>query len=149
MSLADYKPETLPVQLGREQSMEVQGLSLEHLAVLLREHMPDLDAVFDLFDGVENMPQGAGQQLAMTLISQAPGLVANVIALAANQPEHAEKAAMLPAPVQIDALMKIGELTFTEVGGVKKFLEHIAALLKTVNPQTKAKVTKALRKKAG
>ncbi len=130
MPLAGYQPETRTVQIGPQNTMVVRGISLTDLAVLIREHMPDMDAVFDLFKSVDTMKVEDLQPLILTVVTQAPGLAANVIALAAGEGD-ASDAAKLPMPVQVAALLDIGSLTFTEVGGVGKFTEMVAALLKT------------------
>lgn len=146
MPLAGYRPETRVVALSGGNSFAVRGLSLNDVAVLIRTHFPDLDALFDLFDGVENMQPDQMKALALTLVTNAPGFVANVIALAAGEGD-ASDAERLPAPVQLQALFDIGELTFTEVGGVKKSLETITALL--TKTDLKNRLTKVKRTKAG
>jgi hypothetical protein len=147
MPLAGYQPETRTVQIGPQNTMVVRGISLTDLATLIREHMPDMDAVFDLFKSVDTMKVEDLQPLILTVVTQAPGLAANVIALAAGEGD-ASDAAKLPMPVQVAALLDIGSLTFTEVGGVGKFMEMVAALLKTTTMSkvlTSAKVAKVKR----
>jgi hypothetical protein len=147
MSLAGYQPETRSVPIGKGNSFEVKGLSLTDMAVLIREHFPDLDAIFDLFQNFESLTPEAFQPLAVSIVSQTPGFAANVIALAAGEGD-ASDAMKLPGPIQIMALHEIGELTFTEVGGVKKALGIVATLLRKTD-LTKKVVTKATRRKAG
>lgn len=127
-------------------SFHVEGLSLESFAVLVRTHLQDLEALFDLFEHSENLQGADIQRLAIAVLEEAPGFAANVIALAAGEPDAAPKAAKLPGPVQLEALAAIGELTFTEVGGVKKFLPTVAKLL-GVTDMT-AVVKRVTRKKA-
>lgn len=129
MPLAGYTPESRVVELSRGQSFNVTGLSLNHMTVLVREHFPDLDAIFDLFQNVETMNRADFEPLALSIISNAPGFAANVIALAAGE-GSAEDAERLPAPIQLRALLDIGELTFAEVGGVGKALEMVTSLLR-------------------
>ncbi len=62
----------------------------------------------------------------------APGLVAMIIALGADEPDAQAEAMTLPFSVQMDALTKIARLTFTQAGGPKKFLESVAALMRGV-----------------
>lgn len=143
MPLAGYQPEHRTVALSNGNSFDVRGLSLNDVAVLIRTHFPDLDALFDLFEGVENMEAEQMKGLALTLLTNAPGFVANVIALAAGEGD-ASDAERLPAPVQLQALFDIGELTFSEVGGVKKSLETITALL--TQTDLKKKLSKVKRK---
>ncbi len=128
MPLAGYQPETRKVSLGGDNSFDVKGLSLNEIAVLIREHFPDLDAIVDLFQGVNLRDDAQLQPLLLSVVSQAPGFAANVIALAAGE-GSASDAEKLPGPVQVKALLDIGELTFNDVGGVGKAWEMIAGLL--------------------
>lgn len=129
MGLASFTPESHEFNF-KGGSFTVEGLSLEALATLVQHHLPDLEALFDLFQGFDKAEGQDFTPLVVSLIQQAPGFCSNVIALAAGEPDSAKKAARLPFPLQIEVLLKIGDLTFTEVGGPKKSLEMIAALLK-------------------
>jgi hypothetical protein len=143
MPLAGYQPARREIKVGAE-SFHVRGLGLTDISVLVREHFPDLDAVFDLFQsGFDGMDAEQIQNLAMVVVSQAPGLAANIIATAAGEGD-ASDAEQLPAPVQIKALVDIGDLTFQDVGGPKKGLELVMALLQKTEVQkviTKARTT--------
>ncbi len=143
MPLAGFQPETRVIQLAGDNSFHVKGLSLNDIAVLLREHFPDLDVLVEMFQDFENVTRDQLNPLILALISQAPGFVSNVIALAAGEGDSSD-AEKLPGPVQVKALLAIGELTFTEVGGVGKAMEMVAGLL-TKTDMTK-KFTKALKK---
>lgn len=132
MSLASYQPPSRKVPLG-DTTLRLEGLSLEHFAILVREHLPDLDALAELFAGGSVQSTQDFQKVALAIVTQAPGFAANVIALSAGEPDQAENAMRIPAPTQIDMLVTIGDLTFTEVGGVKKAVETVAALLQAMN----------------
>jgi hypothetical protein len=137
MSLKGYKPETRVIPLNGDNSFAVRGLSLVDVSVLIRQHFPDLDAIADLFfNGLDNLTPAQAQSLALAVVSQMPGLAANMIAMAADEGD-ASDAEKLPMPTQIKALLEIGDLTFNEVGGVKKGVEMIAALLLKTNAKTK------------
>lgn len=129
MPLAGYTPENRVIQIGPTNSFVVRGLSLNDVAVLVREHFPDLEALFDLFGNADQITTDSLEPLVMSVISQAPGFAANVIALAAGEGD-ASDAEKLPFPIQVQALLDISELTFTEVGGIKKAAGLIAGLLK-------------------
>lgn len=129
MPLAGYQPETREVQIGKGQSVALRGLSLNHLAVLIREHFPDIDGIVELFQGKVDFEKTSIDAVVLAVVSQAPGLAANLIALAAGEGD-ASDAEKIPGPVQVKILTVIGELTFTEVGGVGKAMEMLAALLK-------------------
>lgn len=130
MSLADYQPSRATVEF-RGGSLNVRGLSLDDVTHLIRHHLDDLDQIIAMYgDGVDTqMASVATAQYALKLVREAPGLVANVIALASDEPDHAEKARMLPLPVQVDVLKEVGRLTFEEAGGLKKFVESLTTLL--------------------
>lgn len=140
MSLSNFKPESREIVL-KGGTFTIEGLSLEHVAVLVREHLPDMEALFDLFKN-SNTADTDYLPVIKALITQAPGFAANLIALASNEPESAAVAAKLPFPVQVDVITQIGDMTFGEVGGVKKSLELIVALLAKNQPAMFTKMTK-------
>lgn len=130
MGLAGYKAPRVRIPVSGDNAMEVRGASLTTLAVLMREHFQDLEAVLDLVtENEKSISSSDFQSIALSLISGAPGLAANIIAISAGEGD-ATDAAELPLSVQIHALVEIFNLTFTEVGGVKKAWEQIAVLLK-------------------
>jgi hypothetical protein len=135
MPLAGYQPEQRVVPIDASNSFRVRGLGLNDIAVLIREHFPDLHTLFDLFGTVGDIEPEKLQPLIISMVSQAPGFAANVIALAAGEGD-ASDAERLPIPVQIQALVDIGQLTFSDVGGIKKAVETVAALL-TKTPEIK------------
>lgn len=135
MALADYVPESRPVMVKGKPLFNVEGLSLDTLAVLVKTHMPDFDAIMDIVTKGERVTETFLDQLqrvSQSIVVQAPGLAANIIAVASTEElteELIATARRLPFPVQVDALMQIGALTFEEVGGVKKAMESLMALL--------------------
>lgn len=145
MGLKNYTPERHEIPLKNNPFL-VRGLSLEDISVLINRHLPDIEALFDLFTSghdLSKLDDNAFKNLAASIVGQAPGFAANLIALAADEPDSAKQAAMLPAPVQINAVIKIGDLTFSEVGGIKKGMESIAALLSQANLKSLKGPTKA------
>lgn len=135
MALSDYTPESREVIVKGKALFSVEGLSLGGLEQLVRTHMPDLESVFDIIILGEKPGQTLTASLvaiATGIVSRAPGLASNIIAVACTEPtteELVKQARRLPFPVQVDALIKIGELTFEENGGVKKSLESLVTLL--------------------
>lgn len=141
--LADYTPPSreFSTQGG---SFTVEGLSLQAITVLVRTHLADMEALFDVFSQKERLENADVMELCMAAVESAPGFVANVIALAAGEPNAAPVVMRMSAPFQAEILEAVGELTFNEVGGVKKFLPVVERLL----PKTaglKAKVAMNLQ----
>lgn len=148
MTLAAFQPETLLVKT-KKVSFEVRGLSIMDISSLLRVHMNDLEALFTMYEQeAAGMSFGnvALARYATRLISDAPGLVAHIIALACDEPEQVNNASRLPMIAQIEALKKIGTLTFEEVGGVKKLIEQMAELVSQVRPESRKPQNPRVRK---
>ncbi len=139
MGLRDYKAEERPFAL-KGGSFAVKGLSLVDFTSLVRYHMPDLEAIFDLgqqaLGGKKELTEEDIGMLVVSFTENAPGLISNLIALASgdNSKEAVDAAATLPFPVQVDVTMAIVTLTFEEVGGIKKAFGVIAGLLKNMKP---------------
>jgi len=146
MTLASYTPPSAKVPIGSDKTIIVTGLSLQAIEILIRTHLPDIEELFDLFVDGGNLGQDDIKKLAVTLATRAPGFTANVIALAAGEPDATANAAKLPFPVQLHALSDIGRLTFAEVGGVKKFMETVAGLLTAMNMKVPQQITGAMGK---
>lgn len=147
MSLQDYEVPTRTVPLGQKgQSVKLTGLSLEGIAILIREHQPDLEGIYEMFVQAEKLSDGDWLKMAASIASQAPGLVANIIAVSANEPESAPIVMKMPIPLQVDLLVAAGEMTFSEPGSVKKTLQMVMGLFKMTGSPTKTPKTRATRK---
>lgn len=135
MSLADYKPARESVEF-KGGSVSVRGLSLDDMTVLMRNHLADLDRLMEIYrrDVRDELAVAAAIQYGVSLAREAPGLVAHVIALASDEPDHVDQARMLPLPVQVEILKSVGRMTFEEVGGAKKFLEGLDSLFRQIRP---------------
>jgi hypothetical protein len=135
MALADYQPQrqTIPFKGG---SFEVKGLSLDDVAVLMKHHLTDLDELFELYAKNVNpeMAVAVTAQYAVSLVREAPGLVAQIIALAAEEPDMVPMARKLSMPIQVEALKTIATLTFDDAGGAKKFYESLIGLVAGLRP---------------
>lgn len=135
MALSDFVPARRPIVVNGEELFSVEGISLETLATLVSTHLPDLEVVFDILVRGEKADEPFGahlQRVSQGIALQAPGLAANIIAIASTEeltPALVANAKRLPFPVQVDAMMQIGALTFDEAGGVKKSVESLMILL--------------------
>lgn len=137
MALKDLKLPTVIVKVGPDSEFAVRGLALDDITRIMRENGITLDAIFDtvMSGRAENMlNEDAIGDYAMTMVQSAPGVAAQLIALAADgdpdDPAEIEMARRLPVTIQIDALVKIGQLTFAMEGGPKKLLETVVMVAK-------------------
>lgn len=132
MALSDYVAPTETIVTGKDKdgndtTMTVRGLGLADVSKIIRVHYNDLGALFDIYE------QSAGGDLSAIaagkfttqLIVDAPGLIAHVIALAADEEGAIEIAQRLPMMVQYEALKAIGGLTFSDIEDVKKMFAQV------------------------
>ena len=111
------------VELPTGGSFAVRGLSYFDLKVLLTKHSVQLSNTFDLLVGSRDDNDGSNTAMMVALfLEQAPAIAADVICIAADEPDAFETVLMLPFPVQTDALNKIAKMTFASEDDVKKFI---------------------------
>ncbi len=135
MPISDYQPLTADVKF-RNGSLTVRGLVLDDIALLMRLHLTDLDKLVALFeDGVnEDFAVAEFSRYAITLAKEAPGLVANMIALACDDADNVDDYRRLSLPIMVNAMETIAQLTFEEGGGPKKFVASLVTMLRGLRP---------------
>jgi hypothetical protein len=127
MSLKDLKLPHEEVKVPGGDKFAVRGLSLADIMSIVRKHRATVSALFDRYASVI---EGQGvSEVGRELLEAAPDVAADVIAHASGDPDAADVAARLPFPVQLDAIEKIGRLTFEAEGGPKKVLETVIRVL--------------------
>lgn len=139
MSLANYRHATYELKAGDQVVASLRGLTSQDVGILIRTHLEDLDALGDLTNLGRPLTNEEWLNLGISVITQFPGLMANVIALAADEPHSAPNVMNMPMPLQLDAVQNIVRLTFTEGITVKKLVELVTAL------QTKVKGLKDMK----
>ena len=145
MGLRDLIP-TAEVKVSDAGSFSVRGFSPNDTFLLYHRHRGQLAAMFEQFAGEvqKKGKKGKGDvnedliQVGTSLIGNAPQVMAEVIVLAMGvKPENEDfdaevRAALdLPAGVQMDALQKIADLTFTSDMPPGKFLAVVVQLLQS------------------
>jgi hypothetical protein len=71
----------------------------------------------------------AGVAFLQKVVRELPSLVAKVIAIAADEPDEYSKVEKLPFPAQLEAVLAVGQMTFEDEDGLKKFGENILTML--------------------
>jgi hypothetical protein len=138
MSLKDFKIAS-DVVTFRGGSLELRGLSLNDFSVLMRNYLPELNNLFQLYENEATRDNAISQSVkfASTVVQEAPGMVAQMIVLCGDEDTSLlPVAAKLPITVQVECVRKIIELTFEEAGGAKKFLDSLVGMVKTMGPGT-------------
>ena len=124
MALSDLKlsSETVVTPGGE---FSVRGLTIEDLTALFRRHSSVMSGLFDRMVSDPEAALEVSAVLGARLLDEAPDLMVEVIAMAADEPERADVVRKLPFPCQVDALEKIGALTFASEAELKKALETV------------------------
>ena len=151
MKLSAYTPPAAKFPIGSE-SISLRGLSLNDLSVLVNTNLEDFDALYQLVmehgkpftkgqRSVDDLNETVIKELAVTLARSAPRFAVMAIALAAMEADEdlgevMQGAARLSMAAQIGALIKVAEMTFIEVGGVKKFFGLVGGLLSGLKSQS-------------
>lgn len=138
MSLKDFiiAREEVAFQGG---SLSIRGLSLNDFALLMRDYLVELNALFVLYEKEESRDTAAAQsaKFAITLVKETPQLVAQLIVLCSDgDQEDIAIAEKLPLPLQVEVIRKCIEITFEEAGGAKKFLDSLMGMVGAIRPKT-------------
>jgi ParB-like chromosome segregation protein Spo0J len=116
--------------------LELRGLALIDVSVLVRNHMDELNRLLGLYDNEQTRATALAEaaNFAIALVKESPQIVAQMIALASDEPDEIAVAERLPLPVQVEAMRKIIEMTFEEAGGAKKFLDSLLTMVGGMMP---------------
>jgi len=115
---------------GGDQTITVRGLGATDLTVLTEAHLPKIVAVYTAVqkDVLAGMTPDMLQATIKTVLNLAPEVAAHAILIANDDPNPEEgmgKVMKLPAPVLVNALFALFELTLHSEAEVKKLLEAI------------------------
>ena len=118
--------------LGGE--VEVRGLSFEDVSALINHHEPEVFAVYDAV--INNVvkaetPEAANEGVIMVLkvaISQFPALVAEAIALAADEPGAVNDVRKWPLDAMLAVAVEVADLTFSSDIDMERLTGTLQAL---------------------
>jgi hypothetical protein len=152
MSLRHLVRPKATVTLSDGQTFTVSGLSPNHAFGLYHRHRGQMSNLFDRVMTDTKAGTSSIASLGENIFGEAPLLLAEIIALAAGGNPFDETpadpdvpggatvwqaelsmAVDMPLPVQLDALQKIGDLTFTPEMPPKKFLSALVAMMQGAN----------------
>lgn len=111
--------------------MTIRGLATDDITALLLFAPDDVEQVINEVQGAGN--DAAAQHAAISkLLAKFPALVAFAIALAADEPDEVDNARRLPISAQLDAVVAILDMTFSEPDALGKFIANLRALFAKV-----------------
>lgn len=142
MSLRDYKPRTADVPFPGG-SVTVRGLTPSEVAELIKSFKDDAIKIYTLIKSMDIDSLKTDNDFfarMISVVSDVPNLVAKLIAVAADEPDEYEHVKKLPLALQFDIICKIGEMTFTVDGDLKKLLANMVEKMGGVNGLLKVAV---------
>ncbi len=133
MSLKSYKARTDTFFAGTDAEGEpnvvlLRGLTVEGLSLLMEGHWPQMRSLYDRFKEGDGEPEERLNRIIIDSLRLAPDLAAAIIAVSAGEPDAIENTKSLPFTSQVDALVKITNLTLSEVGGLGNFSAVVQSL---------------------
>ena len=139
MGLRDLELPTAEITVSDTGSFRVRGLSLADMSSLVNKHGKIIGVLFDKIrdEMVQRSEVTAAdvQYYAKMLFDEAPDVVANAIALAADEPDMGEKVKGLRFTVQLIALEQVILLTFANEAELKKLVEIVTQWLGKINSE--------------
>lgn len=126
MDLSNYSPPRQDISAGVSGTISVRGLNLEDVALLMEAHQAKLLTAFATFEALRAQPDMDDMRmfsaLALGLVREAPDVAADIIALAADQPDASAGARKLSFSMQVHILVAVARLTFEAGGGLGELL---------------------------
>lgn len=141
MGLAHFEPETQTIKFTakkEEYSFTVRGLTLVDLTYLIGEHLADIEAAWELFQSAQKdiVRTGSLDGFYLTLCRDAPGLVAEVISVAADERDLVDRYVKLPFSITVTSLAAVVRLSMVEHGDLGNLFASIIKLVEEALPES-------------
>lgn len=140
--LKEVASTTATITLPQGKKAKVRGLSLGDVGWLMGDHTKEIS---QLFEGIVNIDD---------VVTRWPVFTAKAIAVAMDEKEDWEYAQKLPVTVQLEAIMRIWDLTILDTAVLGKVYERLTSTLnqlgsqafdKSKNPTGKGTTSKPLK----
>lgn len=141
MPLHDFDIPSVTIENQGRPVIDVRGLSFIDISTLVNRHRADMEKLFTIYkeftskEGASLVGDALIMRYGFELINEAPGILAHVIALAADEPDRVQQVSKLPATSQIDALVAIARLTIEDFGGLKKMVATLWGTVLSFAPE--------------
>ncbi len=133
MPLSAYQPRHATIPLGKNNDFTVRAITFPDLAIMASNHMQSLIAIVAKYQEAKQDVYSTKNigQLALTIARDFPTFATEIISacIVGETVDDAmrEKVALLPAPVQMAAMVEIGKLTVEEAGGLGNLMADLRA----------------------
>lgn len=130
--LSEYQTPRIEVPLGQDKVVLLRGLNLDDFALLLQDHLEPISKAVELYQqSKQDIYTSKNMQgFILAIVKDFPGLVSEVISIAADEPEA--KRVKLGLGFQTSAIAAISKLTLEEAGGLGNLFASLAALARGV-----------------
>lgn len=130
VSLSELVVPQKAVHVSDDSSVLVRGLSFDDLIRLSVAHLPNLAMLYKAFtERQSDLTPAAMQDLLELAMTDAPALIYDAIASAADEPQMAKQVSKLRPSVIMDFVETIVGLTFVSEGELKKLVESATRLM--------------------
>lgn len=142
MALADFVPTKVEIEHNGKPLVSVRGLCLDDISILVRAHLITLNKIVEQAkEGAQGGVFGINDLFMLEMMSKAPDVVWDIIALAADEPEYGDNARKMPASLQVKILTEVMRLTMEDIGGPKALVALIARMVGQAQPLAGALAT--------
>lgn len=129
MALADFTPERAEIKHNGSTVCSVRGLGTDDISVLVRAHLDTLNKLFEIAKTTDN--DFGNTAFFMQMVTVAPQIAIDIIALAADEPNYPPEVRQLPMGLQIKILQEVGRMTFEDIGGPKAIVGLVQTMLQS------------------
>lgn len=128
MALRDHVTPRIIVPLIGDNSVAIRGLNLDDFTFLLGEHLEAASKIAELYTQHKNsiFSTKPFQEFVLSIAKDFPGLVSEVISIAADEPDV--KDIKLGLGLQLSVLNATIKLTMEEAGGLGNLIAHLRAV---------------------
>lgn len=126
MALSDFVIDRRTISQGAA-NFSVRALNFNDFTVLISQHQESLDRALASISAGKLDSSSIDLASMLTLL---PNVVAQAIALAADEPDQAAKVQMLPFGIQLQAAAAVWDLTVEQAGGLEKLMGDVTAALR-------------------
>jgi hypothetical protein len=127
MALADFTPERVEIKHNGSVVCSVRGLGTDDISVLVRAHLDTMNKLFEIARSADDF--GSVNFFAQ-MVTSAPQIAMDVIALAADEPNYPPEVRQLPMGLQIKILQEVTRMTFEDIGGPKAVVGLVQSMLR-------------------
>jgi len=143
LPLSTYTIRTAPVRLSKDNEFQVRAVTFPDLAMIVQTRLPEVVAILAKYQESRELgsPVKSVSEIAIMAARDFPTMTSEIISLCVHgeivTEAMRETIQSLPFPIQLQALISIGQLTVEEAGGLGNLLAEFRQNMTAMGtPQT-------------